>query len=117
MTVIDASVPAPVKNDFNGDRKTDVLAGDAAGALWLYPGDGAGSWLPTLQVGSGWNIMTALIAPGDFNGDGHSDVLARDGAGALWLYPGNGSGGWLARVQVGSGWSGMTARIPGRLQR
>ncbi|WP_311214509.1 MULTISPECIES: FG-GAP-like repeat-containing protein [unclassified Arthrobacter] len=109
VTVIDATVPAPVKNDFNGDRKTDVLARDAAGALWLYPGDGAGSWLPTLQVGSGWNGMTALIAPGDFNGDGNADVLARDSAGALWLYPGNGSGGWLNRVQAGSGWSGMTA--------
>lgn len=109
VTVIDASVPTPVKNDFNGDRKTDVLARDAAGALWLYPGDGAGGWLSRVQVGSGWNIMTALIAPGDFNGDGLSDVLARDGAGALWLYPSNGFGDWMPRVQVGSGWSGMTA--------
>ncbi|MBT2584503.1 FG-GAP-like repeat-containing protein [Arthrobacter sp. ISL-95] len=109
VTVIDANIPAPVKNDFNGDRKTDVLARDAAGRLWLYPGNGAGGWLPKVQVGSGWNVMTALIAPGDFNGDGTSDVLARDSAGTLWLYPGNGTGGWFPRKQVGAGWSVMTA--------
>lgn len=109
VTVIDESVPTPIKNDFNGDRKTDVLSRDGSGVLWLYPGDGAGGWLPPVQVGSGWNVMTALIAPGDFNGDGNSDVLARDSAGILWLYPGDGAGGWLPRVQVGSGWQGMTA--------
>lgn len=109
VTVIDATLPAPVKNDFNGDRKTDVLARDAGGLLWLYPGNGAGGWLPKIQVGSGWNVMTALIAPGDFNGDGTSDVLARDSAGTLWLYPGDGMGGWLPRKQVGAGWSVMTA--------
>ncbi|MFJ4026897.1 FG-GAP-like repeat-containing protein [Paenarthrobacter sp. NPDC089989] len=109
VTVIDTSLQAPIKNDFNNDRKTDVLARDAAGALWLYPGDGSGGWLPRVQVGSGWNIMTALIAPGDFNGDGLPDILARDSAGVLWLYPSNGFGDWLPKVQVGSGWSGMTA--------
>ncbi|MFJ4263418.1 FG-GAP-like repeat-containing protein [Paenarthrobacter nicotinovorans] len=109
VTIIDANIPAPVKNDFNGDRTTDVLARDAGGLLWLYPGNGAGGWLPKVQVGSGWNVMTALIAPGDFNGDGTSDVLARDSAGTLWLYPGDGAGGWLPRKQVGAGWSVMTA--------
>ncbi|MEQ4565237.1 FG-GAP-like repeat-containing protein [Paenarthrobacter sp. CAP02] len=113
VTVIDESVPAPVKNDFNGDRKTDVLARDAEGLLWLYPGNGAGGWLPKVQVGSGWNVMSAVIAPGDFNGDKKADVLARDGAGTLWLYPGDGSGGWLPRKQVGAGWSAMTAITAG----
>lgn len=113
VTIIDASVPAPVKNDFNGDRKTDVLARDAEGLLWLYPGNGAGGWLPKVQVGSGWNVMSAMIAPGDFNGDKTADVLARDGAGTLWLYPGDGSGGWLPRKQVGAGWSAMTAITAG----
>ncbi|BCW51131.1 hypothetical protein StoSoilB13_34730 (plasmid) [Arthrobacter sp. StoSoilB13] len=109
VSVIDGTVPAPVKNDFNGDGFADILAREASGVLWLYPGNGAGGWLPRLQVGQGWNVMTALVAPGDFNGDGHADVLARDGGGLLWLYPGNGSAGWKPRVQVGSGWEGMSA--------
>ncbi|NQD90468.1 hypothetical protein HP499_22035, partial [Paenarthrobacter sp. CM16] len=107
--VIDGNAEQPLKNDFNKDRKADILARDTAGVLWLYPGDGSGGWLPRVQVGQGWNVMSALVSPGDFNGDGNADVLARDGGGVLWLYPGNGSGGWLARVQVGSGWEGMSA--------
>ncbi|GGJ17758.1 FG-GAP-like repeat-containing protein [Paenarthrobacter histidinolovorans] len=109
VTVIQPADLQPVKNDFTGGREADVLARDGAGALWLYPGDGAGGWLSRRQVGQGWNVMTAILAPGDFNGDGYSDVLARDSAGALWLYPRNGAGGWSPRVQVGSGWNVMTA--------
>jgi len=111
LAIIDGSVSSPVKNDFNGDGKSDVLATDKAGVLWLYPGNGAGGWLPPRQVGQGWNVMTAMVSTGDFNGDGKSDVLARDGSGALWLYPGNGSGGWLARSRVGQGWNVMTAIV------
>jgi serine protease len=97
--------------DLNGDRKSDVLARDNSGALWLYPGNGSGGWLARVKSGTGWNGMTAIIAPGDFNGDGRADVLARDGSGALWLFPGNGRGGFLARVKVGSGWNGFTSII------
>ncbi|MFK0006878.1 S8 family serine peptidase [Paenarthrobacter sp. NPDC090520] len=95
--------------DFNGDGKSDVLARDTNGALWLYPGNGSGGWLPAKQVGSGWNVMTAIESVGDFNGDGKADVIARDSKGVLWLYPGNGTGGWLAAKQIGSGWTVMTA--------
>lgn len=111
LAVIDGSVSSPVKNDFTGDGKSDVLARDSAGVLWLYPGNGSGGWLQRRQVGQGWNVMTAMVSTGDFNGDGKSDVLARDGSGALWLYPGNGSGGWLPRSQVGQGWNVMTAIV------
>lgn len=97
--------------DFNGDQKADILARETAtGALWLYPGNGHGGWLPRVKVGSGWGMFNALLGPGDFNGDGTADVLARETAtGTLWLYPGNGHGGWLPRVKVGSGWNAMTA--------
>lgn len=104
------SIVAP--GDFNGDQRMDLLAREqATGALWLYPGNGAGGWLPRVLVGSGWNSMTAIVGPGDFNGDRTSDILARDGAGLLWLYPGNGAGGWLPRIRVGHGWNSMTAIV------
>ncbi|MBJ2120950.1 VCBS repeat-containing protein [Arthrobacter sp. MSA 4-2] len=96
--------------DFNGDGRVDLLARETAtGYLWLYPGNGAGGWLPRVRVGSGWNSLTAVMSPGDLNGDRTADVVGRDRQGNLWLYRGNGSGGWLPRVQIGSGWNGLNA--------
>ncbi|WP_158861805.1 N,N-dimethylformamidase beta subunit family domain-containing protein [Leifsonia sp. AG29] len=97
--------------DFDGDGHNDVLARDAAGALWLYPGNGAGGWGTPRQVGSGWNIMTRIVAAHDFTGDSYPDIVAVDASGALWLYPGNGHGGWLAPQAIGSGWNGMTSIV------
>ncbi|MCE3291532.1 MAG: hypothetical protein K0Q84_469 [Arthrobacter sp.] len=95
--------------DMNSDGAADVLARESAtGVLWLYRGNGGGGWLPRARVGSGWNVMTAVVSTGDFNGDRRPDLLARDGAGVLWLYPGNGTGGFLSRVQVGPGWNGLS---------
>ena len=102
--------------DLNSDGRSDVLARDSGGILWLYPGNGRGGWLPRVQLGGGWNAMNSLVAPGDLNGDRKSDLLARDTAGTLWLYPGNGRGGWLSRVRAGGGWNVMTAVVgPGDL--
>jgi len=97
--------------DFDGDGANDILARDASGLLWLYPGDGSSGWLPRRLVGSGWNGMTSVVAAHDFTGDGAADVLAVDGAGTLWVYPGDGHGGWQARRGIGSGWNGMTAIV------
>jgi hypothetical protein len=85
-----------------------VFARDAAGSLWGYPGDGAGGFQTRRQIGSGWNVMTALVTPGDVTGDRNADVLGVDGAGRLWIYPGTGTGGLSARRQIGSGWQSFT---------
>ncbi|MBM7781060.1 FG-GAP repeat domain-containing protein [Arthrobacter tumbae] len=102
-------LPRPAQKDLNGDGRPDILARDAAGALWYY----AGAWNNTMgarvKIGSGWNSMTSILMPGDFDGDRKADVIARDTAGALWLYPGNGAGRLQARQQIGSGWRSMTA--------
>jgi FtsP/CotA-like multicopper oxidase with cupredoxin domain len=95
-------------SDFNSDGNTDLIARDTTGRLWLYPGDGAGGFLPRFLIGGGWNSMTALVTPGDVTGDGNADVLARDTAGRLWLYPGDGRLSLSARRQIGAGWNGYT---------
>jgi Tol biopolymer transport system component len=95
-------------SDFNRDGATDLVARDAAGRLWLYPGNGAGGFKGRRQIGVGWNSVTAIITPGDITGDGNADVLARDSVGRLWLYPGNGSSGFSTRRQIGSGWGPFT---------
>lgn len=111
VTVLDAPVIEHVRKDYNSDGATDVLARDANGALWLYPGNGSSDWLPRKQVGSGWNVMNVIATPVDFNGDHKPDVLARDSAGDLWLYPGNGASDWLPRTKVGTGWNVITAVV------
>ena len=95
-------------SDFNRDGITDLVARDTAGVMWLYPGNGAGAFLPRKLIGTGWNIYSAIVSPGDVTGDGVGDVLARDAAGLLYLYAGNGAGGVANRRQVGKGWNVMT---------
>jgi Tol biopolymer transport system component len=96
-------------SDFNRDGVTDLVARDAAGRLWLYPGNGSGEFKSRHQMGVRWNTMTALLTPGDVTGDGNADLLARDTGGRLWIYPGNGASAFLAKRQIGSGWNIMTA--------
>ncbi|MGO4249947.1 FG-GAP repeat domain-containing protein [Paenarthrobacter sp. RAF54_2] len=90
--------------DFDGDGNNDILARDAKGDLYLYPGDGRGGWLDRKVVGTGWNIFDTIVGAGDFDGDSINDVLARDADGDLHLYPGDGDGGWKRPQVVGTGW-------------
>ncbi|HEX7536247.1 MAG TPA: fibronectin type III domain-containing protein, partial [Dermatophilaceae bacterium] len=91
--------------DFNRDGNTDLIARDAAGNLWLYRGDGTGGFLAAVNLGTGWNGLTALASPGDMTGDGNADVMGRDTAGTMWLYPGNGTSGLTTRRSLGTGWN------------
>ena len=95
--------------DFNRDGRTDLVARNSAGQLWLYPGNGAGGSLTPKLMGGGWNTYTAFLSPGDVTGDGVADVLARHSGGQLRLYPGNGASGLATSRLVGYGWNGMTA--------
>ncbi len=48
--------------DLDGDRTPDVLARDPAGRLWLYRWAAATqTWLPRVQVGSGWAGFNAIF--------------------------------------------------------
>jgi hypothetical protein len=104
--------------DFSGDGKRDLLARDAAGALFLYRGNGRGGFITGQRepIGTGWGSFTALLAPGDWSGDGRPDLLARTSEGALLMYRGNGRGGFVtgqAETIGPSGWQGFTALIAG----
>jgi DNA-directed RNA polymerase specialized sigma24 family protein len=95
--------------DWDGDGHQDILARDAAGDLWLYPGDGDGGYRrPPARIGNGWNDFTfAGIA--DWDNNDCQDIMAKDSAGALWVYPGDCSGGFSQPpVQIGNGWNDFT---------
>ncbi|MBK3626349.1 VCBS repeat-containing protein [Streptomyces sp. MBT49] len=89
--------------DLNADTYPDVVARDASGVLWLYPGNGSNGLGTRSQLGTGWNGFT-FAGIGDFNGDGNPDVIARDDASdILWLYPRTATA-FSVRQQIGSGW-------------
>jgi hypothetical protein len=96
--------------DINGDGYADLLIRDSRGLLEVYPGDGEGriSSTPVIAVGTGWNVMSAILSGHDYNEDGTIDVLAREhSTGILWLYPGRGTGKLGTRVKIGTGWNAM----------
>lgn len=105
--------------DMNGDGTTDLMARDASGKLWTYPGNGTGRLKTRIVTGSsGWNSVTSLLSPGDWDGDGKVDVMTRTSDGRLWLYPGNGKARLSGKVQAGTGWNGANAIFsPGDLSR
>lgn len=101
-------VGSGVGTDFPANAFSDVLGRDGSGTLWLYPGNGRGSWLSKRLVASGLGTLAVALAPGDMDGDGYEDVLATTTSGALLLYAGTGNGGVRAPRTVGSGWRTYT---------
>ncbi|WP_407838161.1 FG-GAP repeat domain-containing protein [Streptomyces sp. DSM 116496] len=101
--------------DANKNGKTDLVALDGAGALWVYPGTGSLNGTSTLgartQIGSGWSGMSELTVPGDLDADGKSDLVTVDAAGVLWKYPSTGTLNGMStlgsRAQLGTNWNSM----------
>jgi hypothetical protein len=92
--------------DFTGDAKSDILAVNAAGDLYLYRGDGLGGFNGVgTKIGGGWGIFTKELSTGDFTGDAKTDILGIKSSGDLFLYRGNGLGGFTGGgTKIGAGW-------------
>ncbi|QFR02992.1 trypsin-like serine protease [Streptomyces phaeolivaceus] len=101
--------------DVTGDALPDLLSVDSAGALWIYPGKGTGSFGTRVKVGTGWGQYNAVVGHGDFTGDGKADLIARTRTGSnVYLYKGtgkSGTGAFAARVKVRSGWTDFNALV------
>jgi hypothetical protein len=90
--------------DWNGDGTVDLIGRRRSdGALFLYPGNGAGGFGAIRQIGAGWNALTGFAPTGSYTN--HSpDFFARTADGTLYLYVGDGHGGFLrGRRTVGRG--------------
>jgi secreted trypsin-like serine protease len=94
--------------DVTGDGNPDILSSDTAGALYLYPGKGNGTFGTRVTINaSGWTQYKQVIGHGDFNGDGLNDLLAFGKNNSVYLYKGTGSATkpFAARIQVRTGWT------------
>ncbi|MCG6206407.1 M10 family metallopeptidase C-terminal domain-containing protein [Rhodopseudomonas sp. HC1] len=105
-TLFDSST-ATVRNDFNGDGRSDLLLQNGQVlAEWLISGTSvlAGSGGLASALGSGWSVA----GTGDFNGDGHADILLRNGTQlAEWQMNGTTvqSGSNTISSALGAGWN------------
>ncbi|WP_405589045.1 trypsin-like serine protease [Streptomyces sp. NBC_01092] len=97
--------------DVTGDYRPDLLSVDSAGALWIYPGNGNGTFATPVKSGTGFNSYNSLRGHGDFTGDGKADLIARSSSGGyIYLFKGTGkagTGAFATRVKVRT-WSTYT---------
>jgi len=86
--------------DWDRDGKTDLLAGDTDGFVWLFRNRGTAGW-PLFAAGkklqAGRGLLSVAGSGGharfdlsDWNGDGRLDLLTADGDGNVTLFAGDG---------------------------
>lgn len=94
--------------DLSGDGKSDLLARNSSGQLYLFKGTGTGTgYTSRTLVGSGWGTYNAIIGAGDMSGDGRADILARSTDGTLYMFKGTGnaSAPFAGRTKLSTGFN------------
>jgi concanavalin A-like lectin/glucanase superfamily protein/VCBS repeat protein len=94
--VLDGSETIVGAGDWDGDGRSDVLAKDSGGYLYLFPGDAAKLGARVL-LGTGWNDYT-VAGIVDWDKDGKADIIARyDSTGEVFVYPGENKRGFSSQ--------------------
>ncbi|MFD5815241.1 trypsin-like serine protease [Streptomyces sp. NPDC127038] len=96
-----------VPGDLTGDARPDLVAVDADGSVYLYPGKGTGQFYGRVKiVDRAWKNVR-IFGHGDLSGDGRADLLVRNSSGVLYLYRGTQveKTPFSARVQARTGWN------------
>ncbi|MFF3607537.1 FG-GAP repeat domain-containing protein [Streptomyces sp. NPDC002463] len=92
--------------DYTGDGRTDIVARTSAGDLYLYAGTGNATtpFKARVNIGTGWNTYSKIVAPGDLNADGKGDLLGITSGGDLYSYLNTTPGKFAARARIGNGY-------------
>ncbi|MCL5024423.1 MAG: FG-GAP-like repeat-containing protein [Nitrospirae bacterium] len=100
-TTVSSYIMDMVAADLNNDGNKDfVVSSNTANLLYLFRGNGDGTFLQsTIPSPTGTNYFRGKTA-GDMNGDGNIDLIVANNAGVIYLYKGNGDGTFLAPLQV-----------------
>ncbi|WP_455393184.1 FG-GAP-like repeat-containing protein [[Eubacterium] cellulosolvens] len=65
--------------DFNLDGNMDfVVGGSSIGSVYVFPGNGDGTFKPDISISSGTSRDAKCVIAGDFNVDGNPDIIAKD---------------------------------------
>lgn len=95
--------------DLNGDGKADLVARNKdTGELFLYPGNGRGSFQARQRIGTYWQNFSQIALTQTATGPA---IYAIRGD-YLYYYEGNKRGGFKGYRSLGSGWSVMNALVP-----
>ncbi|GAA5008404.1 trypsin-like serine protease [Streptomyces siamensis] len=96
-----------IPGDMTGDARPDLVAVDADGSVYLYPGKGNGQFYGRVKVvDKSWKNVK-IFGHGDLSGDGRADLLVRNSSGVLYLYRGTQQEHtpWSTRIQARTGWN------------
>lgn len=96
-----------IPGDMTGDSRPDLVAVDADGSTYLYPGKGNGEFYGKVKVvDKAWKGVK-IFGRGDLTGDGKADLLVRNSSGVLYLYRGTQveHTPFAARIQARTGWN------------
>jgi len=84
---IEDNDPSTVANDFNGDRKSDLLMRNTVSGKWYYyPMDGRDILADEGEVSLMSEREWQVASTDDFNGDGKADLLLRHSRTQQWHY-------------------------------
>jgi hypothetical protein len=85
----------PVRNDFNGDHRGDILWRSNSGWVSDWSGTANGAFAHNDANASNWAPSNwTVVGTGDFNGDGKTDILWRDDGGHVSDWLGTATGGF-----------------------
>jgi hypothetical protein len=96
-----------IPGDLTGDARPDLVAVDADGSVYLYPGKGNGQFYGKVKVvDKAWKNVK-IFGHGDLSGDGRADLLVRNSSGVLYLYRGTQveKTPFAARIQARTGFN------------
>ncbi|OGW29567.1 MAG: hypothetical protein A2X56_13130 [Nitrospirae bacterium GWC2_57_13] len=98
--------------DFNGDGKKDFVVGGSKNTLYLYTGNGDGTFTQTtIPAPAAWPIDAVFIGKtaADVDHDGLPDLIVTGASGPVYVYRGNGNGTFLMPENLGIPGGGTTA--------
>jgi hypothetical protein len=100
LAISTTTTPTPsadVRDDFNGDGRSDLVWRHDNGAFTNWLGQASGGFVSN-DANAFRNLPTSwhVAGTGDFNGDGRDDVLWRNGNGALTNWLGQSNGGFVS---------------------
>ncbi|HET7708539.1 MAG TPA: FG-GAP-like repeat-containing protein [Sphingomicrobium sp.] len=91
-------VVADVRDDFNGDGRSDVMWRNGNGTFSVWAGQADGGFVAQALSNSTLSASWQVAGSGDFNGDGRDDVLWRHDSGAFGEWLGLANGGFVSNA-------------------